>query len=261
MNFQNFNQSGGFPIKTQTLDEMQSAYRLFNDFSNLAGNFAIVLGCVVTGAVVSNGAVTINGELLEFRGGQIGTNVIIVEEATPKEFKNGDAKNVLFVRYATFGVATTSYLWSNFKRPKNTIELTEDKAEQTTIDLLIKRIVALEARPAANVPVGLVALWVLPFNTIPPGWVEHVPLRGRMAVGLNPDDADFDSLGTAGGAKTVTLLKENLPSEEIRGVINGSTFNAGIVKTAGSVTENTAAAVAINIMNPYRIVHYIKYTG
>ncbi|MCB6232332.1 hypothetical protein LIS90_13860, partial [Flavobacterium psychrophilum] len=47
----------------------------------------------------------------------------------------GNDKNVLFVRYATFGIGATSFPWTNFKRPKTTIELTEKtQAIQTKLD-------------------------------------------------------------------------------------------------------------------------------
>ncbi|SNB21875.1 hypothetical protein KU06062659_790014 [Flavobacterium psychrophilum] len=135
MNYQIFNQSGGFPFQTETLHEMQKAYTLFNKFCDLAGNYAIISGCLVTGGAVSNGAVFINGELLEFKGGQLGADVIIVEEITAQEFEDGNDKNVLFVRYATFGIGATSFPWTNFKRPKTTIELTEKtQAIQTKLD-------------------------------------------------------------------------------------------------------------------------------
>lgn len=157
MNRQNFNQAGGFPLQTETLDNMQKAYELFNAMGNIAGNFSIVLGCEVTGALVNNGVVYINGELLEFRGGQLGTDVIIVEEITSQEFEDGNDKDVLFVRYATFGVGLISYPWSNFKRPKTAVELTEDvvtingilpnKADVSVIQNLINRITYLEGLP------------------------------------------------------------------------------------------------------------------
>lgn len=163
MNKQEFNQSGGFPIQTETLSEMQKAYNLLNLLGDLAGNFSVISGCVVTGATVSNGAVFINGELLEFRGGQIGTSVIIVEEITPQEFEDGNDKNVLYTRYATFGISTSSFPWSNFKKPKTTIQLTDDvvtifqdlteKAEISVIQGLIYRIIDLENRPQYSNPI------------------------------------------------------------------------------------------------------------
>lgn len=36
--------------------------------------------------------------------------------------------------------------------------------------------------------------------------------RGRVAVGRNPSDTDFDNVGDSGGAKTVTLTTAQMPS-------------------------------------------------
>ena len=261
MNRQNFNQSVGFPFQTETLHEMQKAYLLLQAFGDLAGNFSIISGCVTTGTNVTDGVVYINGELIEFKGGTASANVIIVQTVIKQEFEDATEKDVIYLRSATFGASVDSFPWSNFKRPKNTIQLTEDKAEKTAIQLLVDRIALLEARPAANVPVGMIAIWGGPENTIPVGWAEYVPLRGKTAVGLDPNDTDFDAVGTGSGAKNYTLETANLPSEQIRDVIAGSSFNAGIVKTSGGVIVSTAAATAFSIMNPYRIVHYIKYIG
>lgn len=282
MNKQNFNQSGGFPIKTQTLDEMQKAYNLFNEFGAIAGNFAIVSGCVVTGSVVSAGAVFIDGELLEFRGGQIGITVIIVEEAYEKEFKNGDAKNVLFIRYATFGAGTTSFPWANFKRPKNTIQLTEDKAEQTTIELLIDRIELLEARPSANVPIGFVGIWGLPLIAIPAGWTPHLPLKGRGAIGHDPDydtningdkvNYNLNVLDYKSGVREHALKIAEMPRHRFkldnpipRSVADtdrGNNNSAFSLDTpVDGFTDYLGADEPHTNMHPYTVVPYIRYIG
>ena len=163
MNTQNFNQSGGFPLETEVLEDMQTAYSIFNNLGSIAGNFSIISGCEETNGFVSNGVVFINGEVLEFRGGNVSSTVIIVENRIKKEFENGEEKDVLFIRYATFGIGSTTYNWSDFKRPKSTIELTADlktvneelpkKADQTLIQSLINRIIELEKRPMFNNPI------------------------------------------------------------------------------------------------------------
>ena len=267
MNKQKFNQSGGFPIKTQMLDAMQTAYSLFNSLGDLAGNFAIISGCETIGSIVSDGLVYIHNELLEFRGGQIGASVIIVEQVIQKEFKDGNNRDVVFVRYATFGIGATTYPWSNFKRPKNSLELTQQKAEQTTIDALITRIKDLEARPSANVPKGMIAIWDRPANEIPVGWVEYHNLRGRMPIGLDEADAELDALGTAGGAKNKTLSIEEMPKHR-HGVGPYGGVGTGIKAEpwednngAGDYTDYMGNDKAFSLLNPYRVVHFIKYIG
>ncbi|WP_395075418.1 hypothetical protein [Flavobacterium sp.] len=278
MNTQNFIQSGGFPIETETLNEMQKAYSLFNSLGYLAGNFSIISGCIKTGSIVSDGAVFINGELLEFKGGNIGTDVVIVQTVSTNEFEDGTEKDVLFTRYATFGIDPTSFPWINFKRcfPTTQIQAALDlKEDKTTIELLIERIEILENKPS-NIPIGFVGIWTRPFNEIPLGWVEHVPLRGRIPVGLNPDILGLDVLNSFGGATSKTLSIAEMPahnhkqgSEALYNFFGGG--DAGTSRQAPpsgtfplfsqQLTSTTGAAQSFSIMNPYRIVHYIKYVG
>jgi hypothetical protein len=270
MNKQNFIQSGGFPFQTETLDEMQKAFRIFNAFGYIAGNFSIISGCEVTGSLVNDGIVFLNGEVFEFKGGQIGNDVIIVEEITAQEFEDGNDKDVIYVRYVTFGIGGVSYPWTNFKRPKTTIELTEQKAEQTLIELLITRITNLESRPTSNVPVGMIAIWDRPANEIPVGWVEYLPLRGRTPIGLDPNDNDLDSLGVNVGSKTKTLVGANIPKIDFndRGVTgSGNTDDSPGGGTPYYVPNSQLNSIgninptAFDVLNPVRVVHFIKYTG
>jgi hypothetical protein len=269
MNVQNFNQSGGFPLQTETLTEMQNAYSLFNSLGYIAGNYAIIQGCEVSAGQVSNGVVIIDGEVLEFRGGNIGTDVIIGQEITTQEFQDGNDKEVLFVRYATFGIGANSIPWANFKRPKNTLQLTEDKLEVSLYQPLLQRVVQLENRPVSNVPIGMIAIWDRPANEIPQGWEEYEELRGRMPVGLNPNDGDFDALNVVGGQKTKTLSIAEMPEHDHQGHVmeasgdwkGGGNNSAPNATSYPGSTNKKGSGQAFSIMNPYRIVHFIKYVG
>ncbi|SNB43563.1 hypothetical protein LVDJXP189_470006 [Flavobacterium psychrophilum] len=135
MNKLNFNQSVGFPIETEILDEMQNAWSLLNYLGALAGNFTIISGIDINNGNATNGFVYINGEVLNFVGGAVSTDVIINETITSLEFEDGNENPVVYIRYATFGIGATSFPWTNFKRPKTTIELTEKtQAIQTKLD-------------------------------------------------------------------------------------------------------------------------------
>jgi len=125
MNTLNFNQSGGFRVETDILDEMQKAYEIFNVLGSIAGNFSIISGCEVTGVTAADGFVYINGELLPFVGGTVGANVKIVEVVTAKEFEDLNTRDVIYERHATFGIAAVSYPWADFKRPIPTKDLAE----------------------------------------------------------------------------------------------------------------------------------------
>lgn len=271
-----FNQSIGFPLETNILSEMQTAWSILNALGNIAGNFTILQGCTEVGTTVSDGVVFINGEVIEFKGGQVQSSVIIVQTPTVLEFEDNSEHEVIFTRYATFGVGTALFPWEDFKRFKTSIELTEEKAENTTIDALIERIEELEGRPAANVPVGLIAIWGQAANLIPDGWEEYAPLRGRMPVGLDTSDPYFETLLAPGGSKThINTIAEmathghdwNYSTEGDDGATGGS-YSEFTQKPGGIAANNsqnpigkTGGGQEYSIMNPYRVVLYIQYVG
>lgn len=116
MNKAKFQETGGFPMETDTLDFMQSAYTIFNALADVTGHLTILKGCIVTGSSVSDGVVAINGEVLAFKGGGLGPNVLIKEDKKKKNFEDGSAKDVYLDRYVTFGTSPSSFPWSSFKR-------------------------------------------------------------------------------------------------------------------------------------------------
>ena len=270
MNRLDFNQSVGFPLETNILDQMQNAWRILNALGGIAGNFAILQGCTVQGTTVSDGVVFINGEVIEFKGGEAQENVIIVEIKEALEFEDGNANDVIFTRYATFGVATTQWAWTNFKRVYESINIPEalsGKEDKTTVAALLERVEELENRPS-NIPIGLIAIWDRPAAEIPEGWTEYVDLRGRMPIGQNPDDSDYSSLRSSGGSKNKALTLAELPShffnylKAVKGrgyrtASDDNPFGGYETATTNTIGENQA----FSLMNPYRIVHFIKYTG
>lgn len=163
MNLYNFLQTGGFPMDVNVLDNMQKAYQLFNSLGALAGDLSIIKGCEITGNTVGDGIVYINGEVLEFREGVVSQDVIIVQETQTAEFENTELHEVHYTRYATFGVATTSYPWASFKRAfptKNIAGALQNKAEGSVVSALIERLITLETKLATiatgaevNVPI------------------------------------------------------------------------------------------------------------
>lgn len=195
MNLINIQQTGGFPLETDTIDRLQSNVLLMQAFGRAFGSLAIVSGAIVTGTTVSDGVVYINGELLEFRGAQLGADVIIVQEIENRTFEDGTNKGVFITRYATFGTATTSYPWASFVRPKNLVELSK-------MQRIVGEIIDWFGNPAA-VPSG----WAICDGT------NGTPdLRGRMTICYDPTDADYNTVGNIGGAKTVTLTEAQMPA-------------------------------------------------
>lgn len=124
MNKSNFIRTGGYPLKAERLQEMQTAYQTLNAFGALAGNLTIISGCETPhgSAIVKDGFVYIDNELLEFRESVVNedSKVIIIEEVVNKAFKNGSIKQVYTIRYAAFGTSEASWPWSSFTRPIQT---------------------------------------------------------------------------------------------------------------------------------------------
>ncbi|MRM95025.1 hypothetical protein D1Z98_08605 [Riemerella anatipestifer] len=136
------NGTDGFPLYTDTLAEAQKGWSVFNGLTGLAGDLAIIKGCEVIGSQVSDGYVSIGGELYPFKGGSIGNNVIIKEVITKREFKDKSTKPVYAERYATFGSSTPeqTYAWSDFKRVKNLPQMDEEKAAKKELNEKVNEI-------------------------------------------------------------------------------------------------------------------------
>ena len=270
MNRINFDNTGGFPLGTYTLDFMQQSYQMLQVLGSIAGNLSILSGCEQARRSITDGVVYINGEVLLFKGAPISEKVIIVETSQKRIFKDGVEKAVEYSRYATFGNSTSGHLWANFKRPLNSqqIEAQSFVAENS----LLKRLEKLEERVSKTVPIGLVAIWGKPANEpIPEGWREYVPLRGRMPIGHNSADPDFGRIGAEGGEKVHTLTIEEMPShnhsveaipEQITDVDRGtnvSYFSMDDITSRAS--SYTGGDQPHNNMPPYRVICFIEFVG
>lgn len=266
MNRTNFNQTGGFPLKTERLQELQTAFEIFNAYGAMAGNLTVISGCETVGTTVQNGFVFINSELLEFREASVNSNsrVVIIEETASKTFQNGQLKPTYYVRYATFGTAAASWPWTDFKKI--------DPIKQ-----LMQRLNTLEKKTAVFQSGGGMVLWNKPAADIPAGWQEVVNWRGRIPVGLDTAQSEFNEMGKAGGAKSKTFSIAEMPQHTheyndiyhseyggnigVGGRGSGDTDwdNAGygIQRTS----QSSGGGQAFSIMNPYRVVMFIEYIG
>lgn len=264
MNRIDFNQTGGFPLSTQILDAAQEAYKNFNQYGYLAGNdLVIITGCEVgAGGSVTNGFVSINGELIPFVGTTVTANVIIVETPDARGFEDGSVKAVIYERYATFGDGPVVFTWTDFRRPKTLFQL-EDRLTQ------------LEKA----VPIGLVAVWGRPLDAIPEGWVEHDDLKGNVPVGHNAGDLNFGALDNVIGTAKVALSVAQLPKTE--GTFETLAGNSDVGTGMASYTSSAAATVAGSTssfshrrvklsfgnnenhtnIQPSRIVKFIRFVG
>lgn len=285
MNRINFENTGGFPLGTYTLDFMQQSYQLLNALGNIAGNLSILSGCEQAGRSITDGVVYINGEVLPFKGAPISEKVIIVESSQKRIFKDGVEKAVEYTRYATFGNSINGHLWADFKRPLNNQQI--EAQSFTEENSLLKRLEKLEEQVRKTVPIGLVAIWDKPADQIPEGWEEHTEMQGVVPVGYKRDDSDFGAIGTKVGSKTVRIEKNNLPDIEIdlknkngsgfevigfnlenySGQNEGGWSNSGSLPYWGKESGNNIKAhlngkeQPINNIQPSRIVKFIRFVG
>lgn len=256
MNVTNFIQTGGFPLKGERLQELQTAYSIFNSLGALAGNLTIISGCELLGTTIGKGFVYIDGELLEFRAGAVtpSSTVIIIEEAVNREFENAEIKTVHTIRYATFGTAATSWPWTDFKLVDPMVTM------MTRLDTLDKKTAVFQSG-------GGMVLWNKPAVDIPTGWQEVLDWRGRIPVGLDPIQTEFDQLGETGGAKNKTLSINEIPSHThgFRAYVQSGSNDGSGGEAAGNFqdrqTEATGGGQAFSLMNPYRVVLFIEYIG
>lgn len=276
MNRLNFNQTGGFPLSTNILDAVQEAYSVFNSLGSLAGDKAIISGCVVAGNNVSDGVIYLNGEILSFKGGTLGTSIIIKEDTESRIFEDGATKPVIFKRYAIFGSSTPdkTYQWADFKPIKNLISLAQEKAEKTALKTAEDKIVELEKQKPI---VGEIKQGIFDLDNLPEGWfhcngengtpdLRGYFLRGKTderALGSFQEDAQqkitgrFSSFNRdwRGGNPNGAFALEGLFNAELKsgGHDNwGHNYNFDSSRQVRTADENRPKNYA---------VHFIMYLG
>lgn len=180
MNVLNFNQSVGFPLETDILDSMQTAYSIFNALGAIAGEKSIILGCNTIGVNVSDGVIYLNGEVLRFVGGFAQETIIIQENITSLEFEDGNSNEVIKERFATFGTGTTSYPWADFKRGMPTIEIVAAlllKADKSVVDALLTLVGTMNTKLGGiqdGAQVNVKANWA-EANALSPAFIQNKP--------------------------------------------------------------------------------------
>ena len=281
-----FIQTEGFPWDVNILNFAQNATQISQQLGEIIAPLAIVKGCIENGNNVSDGLVYINGELLPFKGALKQEKIRIVEQAEQRELENGVKFNCLITRYATFGAgAGTTYNYADFYRAPTIKQIDEKINDKTAFNKLVERVNKLEifARPFVT-GFGAV-LFLRPANEIPEGWEEVTDLRGRFPIGSNPDDPNLVNVleNYLGGSKTKQIYKSNLPATGVGyqdayyvekstesgldGSIyigegkfgsNGSDKDNNRLFYRNATTENLGQGIEMDVMNPYRIVLFIK---
>lgn len=147
------------------------------------------------------------------------------------------------------------------------------KVSEKTADFE-RRLAALENKKSP-IPIGLIAIWGKPSSqAIPEGWQECRDLRGKFALGWNPDHEVFREYLSQGGEETHQLTIEELPSHKhdfiwysgdekvgSRGQRNGVSKQFNRNDAYNKSTTSTGGNQAHNNMPPYRIIKYIEFIG
>lgn len=113
-------------------------------------------------------------------------------------------------------------------------------------------------------PVG--ATYVTQSNTNPNSILEFGTwerVKGKVLVGLDEDDKDFNTIGKTGGEKNHTLTVNEIPPHNhvIRNATNGLDGGSDwAISNSGSSnwnTANTGGGQAHNNLQPYKVVGYM----
>jgi hypothetical protein len=94
---------------------------------------------------------------------------------------------------------------------------------------------------------------------------------GRVLVGLDAGQAEFDTLLETGGAKTHTLTTNEMPAhthtQSVNSATNGGSSgytpdtSTNTSTTSGYSTGSTGGGVAFSVMNPYVVVSFWERTA
>ena len=96
----------------------------------------------------------------------------------------------------------------------------------------------------------------------------NVPnLKGRVPVGLDSTQTEFDALAETGGAKTHTLTTNQIPShshnvQDVGGTasVAGGAFVEGITTASDRSTDAAGGGQAHNNLQPYLVLNFIIKT-
>jgi len=218
-----FTQLGGFPVTQDRLAFMQDSYRnAFGAIAKIIGDYSIMTGVEVdnTNALVSDGWIIVQGELMPFVGGSLSSGVVVLETAENLSFFSGDDKTVQFTKYAQCGSPAT-FPFSNLKAPQT--------LRDTWITGDLKQVKCDNAYIAGNFDSN--------GNGINErvGWKICKEMRGRFPVGYDDRsvqpvgvdwwDVVYNTVMSTGGAKAVGLAITNIPAhdhgEQVATAVNG----------------------------------------
>lgn len=215
-----FEKLGGYPLAQEDLDWLQTSYRsAFASLAELLGDKVILSGMTETGGVVSNGWISIGGELMPFIGGTIDTGDCIIEETKESlTFQDASVNEVLITRVARFGSPDPAFNYADLTRPGTVKEIWQSGD--------IKMLTCDDAYITANFDVTGLGI------NKRKGWAKcngnnGTPnMGGKFPVGYNAADGDYDEVGKIGGEKTHVLTVTEMPAHQHFVVKAGNGGNA-----------------------------------
>lgn len=116
-------------------------------------------------------------------------------------------------------------------------------------------------------------IWMKPADQVPVGWVSDDNFAGKVPAGFQNGDADFGgNEGSYAGAKTYTLITENLPdftfSNDYFQMMSSDWRSGGAPSPTNGTGQNgtrnktyTGGKQAFKIIQPSIIVRYIRFEG
>ena len=180
--------------------------------------------------------------------------------------------------------------WADItNKPTFVIDPINPNATPPITKTVIERIIEIEKKLAILTPGGGMVLWNKPANLIPVGWAEVANWEGRIPVGVDArvnalsqplnvewspmppaSQNDVRTPGRTDGQKNKTLSVSEMPAHNHSfaaangGDGGGSGFPATGSPQEGGGTfgmQNTGGGESFSILNPYRTVLFIEYTG
>lgn len=243
-----------FPLDCETLEMLQNNAALVAALGNIAGDKVILSGCEASanGSRRSAGLVFVKtriypeGEVLKWEGGDTTGGMYVKAEDVAVSAMGVDYPKAYTRRRLAPGVGAENYRWEDFKKPKTPAEM------EKLISDLENKLTEAERRMQSEPP-GVVKMWAgvkVPEgyalcdgaalrvsdypelyaaigtafnnavnyngsqNTTQSGFFRLPDLRGRFVAGYSDVDNDYKKYGDAGGAKTVALTADQLPSHD-----------------------------------------------
>jgi len=258
------------------MENIMEAIKLYDVLGDLAGHLTILSGGDLIGGsttTINPGIVAINGEVLFFEGGPIGTNVFIDEIDQYETFEDQTSKILIKRKVVKFGNATppNSFLWTDFVKLQTIKSIQIALSNKADLDDFNDLKVDVEILKIKTAPIengGIVFIFRKPASDIPLGWKECTDLRGKTVFGYDPNNPLFNVLGDPGGSEKKTLLVQNIPAlaasittiHPYEGSPIGGGFDGGgnQWKNKNQTINTGGTSEPFDVLNPHRVILFIE---